>query len=474
MTDTRTDDRVLELTDDGPESIAVMTSGAHPAHDMSGGLLVLPNEGSTAPTIDLRTNAGQPDSDTLFDRFEALSFADVVIVPRDSEVVPDHVSLNTTFARTITLRKPIVVSSPVCNAAMAITVARSGGIAVLPGNMGVATQVAAISRVKQAHRGWITHPVVLPHNATLAEAGLVWATHGISGAPVVDALGRLIGMLTKRDIRFCTAGDMERSVREFMTQGHALVTAPDGTTIKDARFLMSTNRIEKLPMIDAHGRLVGLLTVRDILNAEAFADASVDAAGALSVAASVGASADVSVRVDAVVGAGADAVVINHASGTFAGIAAAVAEVRATWPNLAIVAGNVSTSEGVRALHHAGADALIVGDANDNGVGTPLLTRLNDTKAAAAELGVPLIAAGASQSPGNLLKALAIGASSVLLDPTTLHGPTSMPAPAIDAVLAQIGCGLQSGVAAAGADSIPALHANATMMRVTSATRADD
>jgi IMP dehydrogenase len=475
MTDTRTDNRVLELTDDGPESIAIMTSGAQTTSSPT--TLVLPDAGSTAPTIDLRAPLGQADQtdrDTLFDRFEALSFADVVVVPRDSEVVPGNVNLQSLLARGVTLRSPVVVSSPVCNAAMAIAVARSGAIAIIPGNMGVTTQVATITRVKQVHRGWISGPVTLSHDATIADAQSSWLTHGISGAPVVDALGRLIGMLTKRDLRFCTSSDSGRSVREFMTQSHALVTAPEGTSIKEARLLMSTNRVEKLPMTDAHGRLVGLLTVRDLLTAEAFADATLDHAGALRVAASVGAGPDLVSRVDAVVAAGVDAVVINHPDGSFSGIAWSVTEVRKAWPNLPIIAGNVSTSEGVRALHDAGADALIVGDSKQNGVGTPLLTRLNDTKIAAVELGVPLIAAGATQSPGNLLKALAVGASTVLLDPTTLSGPTATAAPTVEAALHQIGRGLQSGIAAAGADSIPSLHANASLMRVTAVTRTDD
>jgi IMP dehydrogenase len=458
MTDIRTSDRVLELPLDAEstDSIAVITSP---------NVVVLP-DGSATPTIDLRSS--ETPGETLFDRFEALGFADVVVVPRDTDVSPAQVDLRTTFARDIVLGSPIVVSSTVCNAATAIAVARSGGIAVLPGNMGIAQQVGAVQRVKHAHRGWIEAPIALSHAHTVGEAGLLWVEHDISGAPVVDALGRVIGMLTKRDIRFCTAADANRSVRDFMTHLPHLVTAPVGTTLAEARRLMMTNRVEKLPMLNEHDQLVGLLTVRDLLAAESFASAATDGPGHLRCAAFVGAGPELPERVEALVGVGVDAVVVAHANQAFAGIADAVCRIRSTFPNLAIVAGNVNTSEGVRALHGVGADAVITGGSVASGVGVPLLSRLHDTGQAAHELGIPLLATGID-TPGDVVKSMAVGASAVVIDPSVLGAHGNASATYAERILNQVASGLRTGMAAAGASSIGELHATAKLMRVTHA-----
>jgi IMP dehydrogenase len=464
MTETRTSDRVLELSDeDTTDSIAVITTPDAPT------LLGLAGSPTptitTPPTIDLRSQASQ--AETLFDRFEALGFGDVVVVPRDTDVSPVHVDLRTTFARDIVLGCPIVVSSTVCNAATAIAVARSGGIAVLPGNMGIAQQVGAVQRVKHAHRGWIDAPVSLSHSHTVAEAGLVWLEHDISGAPVVDALNRVIGILTKRDVRFCTAVDANRSVRDFMTHLPHLVTAPVGTTLAEARRLMMTNRVEKLPMLNEHDQLVGLLTVRDLLAAEAFAHAAVDSPGQLRCAAMVGAAGtDLQERVAALAEVGVDAIVVAHADRSFAGIANAIAQIRMTWPNLAIVAGNVNTSEGVRALHGAGADAVVTGGPVAAGVGVPLLSRLHDTGEAARDLGLPLLATGVN-TPGDVVKAMAVGASAVVIDPSVLGAGSNATANYAERMVNQVASGLRTGMAGAGASSISELHTTATMMRVT-------
>jgi IMP dehydrogenase len=445
MTDIRTSDRVLELPLDADttDSIAVITS---------------------PPTIDLRSTESQ--AETLFDRFEALGFADVVVVPRDTDVSPAQVDLRTTFARDIVLGWPIVVSSTVCNAATAIAVARAGGIGVLPGNMGIAQQAGAVQRVKHAHRGWIDAPVALSHAHTVAEAGLVWLEHDISGAPVVDALGRVIGMLTKRDVRFCTAADADRSVRDFMTHLPHLVTAPVGTTLAEARRLMMTNRVEKLPMLNEHDQLVGLLTVRDLLAAESFASAATDGPGHLRCAAFVGTGPDLKERVEALVAVDVDAVVVAHADRSFGGIADAVCRIRATWPNLAIVAGNVNTSEGVRALHGVGADAVITGGSVALGVGVPLLSRLHDTSEAARELGIPLLATGVD-TPGDVIKSMAVGASAVVIDPSVLGADSNASATFAERMVKQVASGLRTGMAAAGASSIGELHTTAKLVRIT-------
>jgi IMP dehydrogenase len=454
MTDTRTSDRVLELTSsdvtDSTDSITVLT--------------VLPEAATEeSPTIDLRSSPNAVE--TVFDRFEALGFSDVVVVPRDTNVKPNDVDLHTALSAGISLDTPIVVSSTVCNAATAIVIARLGGIAVLPGNIGLAQQVAAVQRVKQAHRGWIETPISLSHADTIADAGSIWLKHGISGAPVVDALGRVIGMLTKRDIRFCTAADSKRSVREFMTQLPHLVTAPVGTTLAEARQLMLTNRVEKLPMLNEHDQLVGLLTVRDLLAAEAHKSAATDGLGRLRCAAFVGAGPDLHQRVEALIEAGADAVVIANSDGSFAGIANAVESVRTAWPQVTIVAGKVNTSEGVRTLHGVGVDAVITGGSSVAGVGIPILSRLNDTARAAHELGTALIALGV-ESPGDVAKAMAVGASAVMIDPSVLGADANASATYADRMASQIASGLRTGMAAAGASNIADLHATARFMKV--------
>ncbi len=326
--------------------------------------------------------------------------------------------------------------------------------------------MGAVTRVKQAHRGWIDAPISLSHANTVAEAGLVWLEHGISGAPVVDALNRVIGILTKRDVRFCTEADANRSVRDFMTHLPHLVTAPVGTTLSEARRLMMTNRVEKLPMLNEHDQLIGLLTVRDLLAAEAFSNAAVGGHGQLRCAAYVGAGVGLHERVEALVEAGVDAVVIANFNHSFAGISEAVVRVRAAWPNLVIVAGNVNTSEGVRSLHGVGADAVITGGSSAPGVGLPLLSRLHDTSGAAHELGIPLIAAGVD-TPGDVVKSMAVGASVVMIDPSVLRTDANASASYAERMVNQVTSGLRTGISAAGASSIGELHATATMMRVT-------
>lgn len=448
MTDTRTEQGVLELTglrDD--EDIVVVTSP----------VATVPN-----PTIDLRSSeaadAASTAVETLFEHYEAVSFADVVVVPRDSDLEPRDVSLRSSFTSTLRLEAPFVVSSPSCSAATAIAVARAGGIAVLPGNSGIAAQAAAVHRVKTAHRGWIHDPISLSHRATIGDALEIWTRNEISGSPVVDDLGRLIGMLTKRDVRFCTTSDSNRSVRERMTKEPALVTAPIGTTLREARELMEGNRYEKLPMVDANGQLVALLTVRDLLVAEAHALASTDPHGRLHCAAAVGVGADVLERVGALVESGVDAVVVGRPDGSFAGLSDAVSRIRNEWPSLAIVAGRAATAEGVRALHEAGANAVNVGATGRNGVDAPLLSLLHEVTPTADELGVSVIARGASGGPGDMVKAFVAGSAAVEFDPAALGLAASAPTPSVESILRQMASALRSGMAAAGAADLDALR----------------
>lgn len=454
MTDTRIDDGELQGLRDN-EDIVVMSSRAVAA---------------PIPTIDLRSisKVASPAIDlveTLFERYEALSFSDVLVVPRDSDIEPADVDLCTTYTAALSLQVPFVVSSPSFNVASAVAVARAGGIAVLPGHSGIAAQAFAVRRVKDAHRGWIQEPVSLSHRSTVGQARELWARHEISGAPVVDDLDRLIGMLTKRDVRFCTTADASRSVRDLMTKEPELVTAPVGMSLRQARELMRWNRYEKLPMVDENGRLVALVTVRDLLSAEAHPLASTDPTGRLKCAASVAVGPDVLDRVDALVESGVDAVVVGRPDGSFAGVTATVSQIRNRWSSLSIVAGRANTAEGIRWLHDAGANAVNIGGSGRNGATVPLLSLLNEMALTADDLGVPLIARGACGSPGDLLKAFVSGSSAVELDPASLALPASSAAPSVDALLRQMANGLRSAMAAVGALDLQALR-SAEMKRV--------
>jgi IMP dehydrogenase len=255
-----------------------------------------------------------------------------------------------------------------------------------------------------------------------------------------------------------------------MTKEPALVTAPLGTTLSQARELMRWNRYEKLPMVDSNGTLVALLTVRDLLSAEAYANAATDGTGRLKCVASVGTGADVVDRVGALVDAGVDAVVVERPDGSYSGVSGAVARVREAFGTLPIVAGRANTGEGIRALHDAGANTVNVGGAGGirggrGGVEAPLLSTLFEASETARELGVPLIARGATAGPGDALKALAIGAAAVEFDPESLALPASAATPPIESLLHQMTSALRSGMAAAGAADLATLRTTLEMKR---------
>jgi IMP dehydrogenase len=359
-------------------------------------------------------------NDDLFTRFEALTFDDVVVVPAYSEVLPDDVDLRTVFARDIELAIPVVSAAMdrVTESAMAIAMARHGGIGVIHRNLDIESQAAEVERVKRSQSGWITDPVTLGPDATLADAELIMSRFHISG----DANDRLLGVLTNRDTRFCTIADGWRSVQEFMTAA-PLITAPAGTTLDQAKEILRHNRIEKLPLVSSDGRLLGLITVKDILKATAYPNASRDSQGRLRCAAAVGVGVELEKRVDALVHAGVDAVTIDTAHGHSAGVVQAIRRIRAGWPSLAIVAGNVVTPEGVLALHEAGADAVKVGVGAGSicttrvvsGAGLPQLSAIHDSSVAARRLGLPLIGDGGITFSGDVVKAIAAGSWTVML-----------------------------------------------------------
>ena len=360
----------------------------------------------------------------LFDRFQALTFDDVVIVPGYSDVLPDTVDTAATFAADITLAVPIVSAAmdKVTEGRMAVALAREGGIGVIHRNMTIADQAAEVQKVKRSQSGMISDPITLPPSATLADAEALMHQFKISGVPITDPKGRLVGILTNRDTRFCEQADYRRSVTDFMTS-EGLVTAKVGTTLDEARSILQRHRIEKLPLVDADRRLVGLITVKDILKNQEFPHATSDPSGRLRCAAAVGVGNDLEERVEALVSQGVDAVALDTAHGHSAGVITAIGRIKSNWPNLPVVAGNVVTEEGVEALSKAGADAVKVGVGAGSicttrvvsGAGMPQLSAIYFTTQYARRHGIPVIADGGITYSGDIVKAIAAGADCVML-----------------------------------------------------------
>jgi IMP dehydrogenase len=360
----------------------------------------------------------------LFHRYEALTFDDVVIVPGYSDVLPDTADTSATFAADITLAVPLVSAAmdKVTEARMAIALARQGGIGVIHRNLSVADQAAEVQKVKRSQSGMITDPVTLCPTATLHEAEALMQRFKFSGVPITNDEGRLVGILTNRDTRFCEPADYDRPVADFMT-ADGLVSAPVGTTLDEARRILQQHRIEKLPLVDGDGRLSGLITVKDILKRQEFPNATRDAAGRLRCAAAVGVGVDLEERVEALVAQSVDAVAIDTAHGHSAGVIKAIERIKACWPSLAVVAGNVVTEEGVDALRAVGADAVKVGVGAGSicttrvisGAGMPQLSAIFHTARHALKLGVPIVADGGITYSGDVVKAIAAGASTVML-----------------------------------------------------------
>jgi len=365
------------------------------------------------------------ERDQFFDRFEALTFDDVVVVPGYSEVLPDMVDTSAVFAGEIELAVPVVSAAmdKVTEARMAIAMARNGGIGVIHRNLTVAEQAAEVLKVKRSQSGMISDPVTLPPTATLQDAEDLMAKYKFSGVPITDPQsGKLVGILTNRDLRFCEPSDYIRPVSEFMTS-ERLVTAAVGTTLDEAKGLLQRYRIEKLPLLDDDGVLRGLITVKDILKRQEFPNATRDGRGRLRCAAAVGVGEDLEARVDALVAAGVDAIAIDTAHGHSAGVIKAIERIKSGFPMVPVVAGNVVTEDGVEALAAAGADAVKVGVGAGSicttrvvsGAGMPQLSAIHFASRAAARLGMPVVADGGVTYSGDVVKAIAAGAGTVML-----------------------------------------------------------
>ena len=350
----------------------------------------------------------------------ALTFDDVLLVPRHSTVHPRQVSVTTRLTRQIPLNIPLVSAAmdTVTEAEMAIAVARAGGIGVIHKNMSIDKQAAEVDRVKRSESGMILNPVTLSPDRPLREAASAMARYRISGVPIVDQGGKLVGIITNRDLQF--ERNLDQPIREVMTK-ERLVTAPVGTGLDEAERMLAKHRIEKLPVVDANGVLRGLITVKDIFKRKRYPEGNKDTHGRLRVAAAVGGSAEAKTRAAALIDAGVDAIVVDSAHGHSEGVLQTIAMLREAFPDTQLIGGNVATEGGARELVRRGVDAVKVGVGPGSicttrvvtGVGVPQVTAIIDAVRGAGD--VPVIADGGIKYSGDLVKALAAGAESVMM-----------------------------------------------------------
>ncbi len=353
---------------------------------------------------------------------EGLTYDDVLLVPAYSEILPREVDITTQFTRNIRINVPIVSAAmdTVTESRMAIAMAQEGGIGVLHKNMTIEQQALKVRRVKRAESGMILDPVTLPTNALVRDAKASMQEHSIGGIPIVDKQGHLIGIVTNRDLRF--EKNDSRPISEVMTSAN-LVTTGEGTSLAEAADILQENKIEKLPVVNSENKLVGLITYRDITKLTQKPIANKDQFGRLRVAAAIGVTPDALARAEALVGAGVDAVVIDTAHGHTKGVVGVLKEVKKAFPNLEVIVGNIATGEAARYLVQAGADAVKVGIGPGSicttrivaGVGFPQFSAVLEVAAAIKGSGVPVIADGGIRYTGDIPKALAAGADSVML-----------------------------------------------------------
>lgn len=459
---------------------------------------------------------------------EGLTFDDVLLIPGKSEVLPRDVNVGTQLSEDVKLNIPLISAGmdTVTESALAIAIARQGGMGIIHKNMSIEKQAEEVDRVKRSESGVITNPFSLKPNHPVSEAENLMAKFRISGVPIVDDHNKLVGIITNRDMRF--VHDYAASIGEVMTK-EELVTAPVGTTLKEAEQILQRHKIEKLPLVDENNELKGLITIKDIEKAIQFPNAAKDKHGRLLCGAAVGVSKDTFDRAEALVKAGVDCIVIDTAHGHSKGVIDTVKEMRAKYPDLTLVAGNVATGQATRDLIEAGASAVKVGIGPGSicttrvvaGIGVPQITAIYDCATAAREYNVPIIADGGIKYSGDIAKAIGAGASVVMvgslfagceespgeseiyqgrrfkvyrgmgslgamkegskdryfqekenddkkLVPEGIEGRVPYKGPLVDTVYQLIG-GLRAGMGYCGTKTIQELHDNAQFIRITNA-----
>lgn len=360
---------------------------------------------------------------TISDKFgyEGLTFDDVLLLPAYSEVLPRDVDISTRLTREIRLNAPMISAAmdTVTENRLAIAIARQGGMGIIHKNMSVAEQADQVRSVKRSESGMIVDPVTLLGDAVVSDARQLMQRYKIGGIPIVDASNKLIGILTNRDLRFEANG--QRPVRDIMTS-ERLVTAPVGTTLEQARSILQQNKIEKLPVVDDDYRLVGLITYRDIMKVQDYPNSCKDSLGRLMVGAAVGIAQDTMERVEALVRVDVDVLCVDTAHGHSRGVLDMVRQIKHTFPQVQVVGGNVATGAGAKALADAGADGVKVGVGPGSicttrvvaGVGVPQLSAIFEAASALKGTGVPVIGDGGIRYTGDIAKALAAGAETIM------------------------------------------------------------
>ena len=352
---------------------------------------------------------------------KGLTFDDVLLIPAESNVLPADIDLHTRLTKKSTLNIPLMSSAmdTVTESRMAIAIAREGGIGIIHKNMSIEAQAEQVDMVKRSENGVITNPFWLAPGHTLAEANELCAKYKISGVPICDN-GKLIGIITNRDMKFET--DMTKLIDSVMTKEN-LVTAPEGTTLAEAKEILRRHKIEKLPIVDKDFRLKGLITIKDIEKAQVYPNSARDEKGRLLVGAAIGATKDVLDRVAALVEAGVDVLCLDSAHGHSHNIIESVKRIKAHYPDVQLIAGNVATAEATRALIEAGADCVKIGIGPGSicttrvvaGIGVPQITAVYDAACVAKEYGIPVIADGGIKYSGDLVKAIAAGGDVVMV-----------------------------------------------------------
>ncbi len=353
---------------------------------------------------------------------EGLTYDDVLLLPQESDVTPNMIELETNLTSTIKLHIPLMSSAmdTVTEAEMAIAMAREGGIGVIHKNMTIEQQALEVDKVKRSENGVISNPFSLTKEHTLKDADDLMHRYKISGVPICDDERKLVGIITNRDLRFET--DFSKKIAEAMTSEN-LITAPVGTTLEDAQSILSKHKIEKLPLVDKDNKLQGLITIKDIEKAVKYPNAAKDASGRLLCGAAIGVTNDILERVDALVKAGVDVLVLDSAHGHSKNIIEKVKEVKKAYPNVPVIAGNIATGEAAEALIKAGADCVKVGIGPGSicttrvvaGIGCPQVTAIYDVAQVAKKYNIPVIADGGLKYSGDIPKAIAAGADVVMM-----------------------------------------------------------